>query len=433
VILFSRIVTPRLQYIAGFIGNEITGKGIKLTSSLDDFNDYKGIRVNYSNEKLTDDDIWIKPHGLLFENGISEQKIDCFEINDQKAFFKTTGDFLFDIFAASFYLLSRYEEYLPHQKDEYGRYAYQNSLAYKQGFLKQPLVNIWVKEFRKALKEKFPSFTIQFSSFTFLPTYDIDMAWSYRHKGRWRNFGGILKFLLSGNWNQLIERIRVLSGKQKDPFDSYGWMNHLHEQYKLKPYYFFLVTNKKGRYDKNISPSVKAMQELIHDHVIRYPVGIHPSWQSGDTDVLLKNEIDTLSKFTGSEVLSSRQHYIRFTIPETFRRLINHGIRFDFSMGYGSVNGFRASVASPFSWYDLENEKQTELMLFPFCFMDANSLYEQKFTPQQALEEMRYYYKSVKSMNGMLIIIWHNSFLGTGREFRGWREVYKQFIEETTI
>ncbi len=61
--------------------------------------------------------------------------IECFDINFHKAFFETSGDFPFDIFAASFYLLSRYEEYLPHEKDMYGRYAHTNSLAFREHFL----------------------------------------------------------------------------------------------------------------------------------------------------------------------------------------------------------------------------------------------------------------------------------------------------------
>ena len=100
-------------------------------------------------------------------------------------------------------------------------------------------------------------------------------------------------------------------------------------------------------------------------------------------------------------------------------------------MGYGSINGFRASVASPFYWYDLEKGEQTPLLLFPFCYMEANSFYEQHFSPQQALEELYHYYNVVKAVNGTFIMIWHNHFLGTDRLYAGWREVYEQFIDAT--
>jgi hypothetical protein len=119
-------------------------------------------------------------------------------------------------------------------------------------------------------------------------------------------------------------------------------------------------------------------------------------------------------------------------LPETFRRLIDAGIRFDFSMGYGSINGFRASVATPFYWYDLEKEMQTELMIFPFCFMEANSFYEQKFTSHQALEEMHHYFQVTKRVNGTFIMIWNNHFFSTVKLFAGWKEVYEQFIKEAS-
>jgi hypothetical protein len=62
--------------------------------------------------------------------------------------------------------------------------------------------------------------------------------------------------------------------------------------------------------------------------------------------------------------------------------------------------------------------------------MEANSFYEQKYSSQQALEEMRQYYKTVKSVSGHFIMIWHNSFLGTDKLTAGWRDIYEQFLKE---
>ena len=362
--------------------------------------------------------------------GIREQDIECFEANNYKAFFKTEGDFLFDIFAASFFLLSRYEEYLPHQKDMYGRYAHESSLAFKENFLHLPIINIWIKDFKEALRAKFPSLAIHRPPFTFFPTYDIDEAYSYKYKQWWRTAGGLVKAIVNGQWSILSERIKVLFGKNKDPYDAFEWMNELHGQYNLKPEYFFLIAGKTGKYDKNILPSKKAMQDLIQEHSNRYSIGIHPSWQSGDDPDKLKFEILRLGHISGKQILSSRQHFIRFILPHTYRRLIDLGIESDFSMGYGSINGFRASVATPFYWYDLEKDEQTKLLLYPFCFMEANSFFEQKFSPQQTLEELEHYYNIVKSVNGTLITIWHNTFLGTSKLSKGWREVYEQFVRQ---
>ncbi len=430
MIIYANTITPRLQYISDFIGKEIIGEIFQLTTDINIFTQYPGPKINYSIERVTENEFWLQPHTLLFEKEIKQQAIECSIENGNKAFFKTSGDFPFDIFAASFYLLSRYEEYLPHQKDMYGRYAHENSLAYKENFLQLPLINFWLNDFKKALKQKFPSFTPHNSQFTFLPTYDIDEAYSYKHKTWRRTLGGLAKDTLTGKWSKISERIQVMREKKKDPYDSFDWMDELHHQHNLKPLYFFLVAPKNFEYDKNILPTEKTMQELIKKHASRYTIGIHPSWQCGDQLTLINSEVKSLENITGNKITISRRHYLKFTLPQTFRVMIDAGITEEHSMGYASINGFRASVASPFYWYDLENEKTTSLLLYPFCQMDANSFYEQKFTAEQALEEMRQYYTTIKSVGGMMITLWHNNFLGTDKVFAGWRDAYEKFIKE---
>lgn len=430
MIVFANTITHRLRYILDFIGSEISGQGISATDKVEDFINYDGPKINYSHEQITREEFWLQPNALLFEQGIKAQAIDCFEANGHKFFFKTKGDFPFDIFAASFFLLSRYEEYLPHQKDIYGRYAHENSLAFNENFLDKPLVNCWIGYFKEQLKNKFPSLIFKESRFRFLPTYDIDEAWSYKHKPWWRSAGAAVKDLLKGKLEKFSLRRNVLNNKVDDPYDSYEWMDNLHRPYTFKPRFFFLMSDKRGKYDRNIMPSETALQVLIRQYADKYTIGIHPSWQSGEDPALIKKEIQTIEKISKIKITSSRQHYIRFTLPQTFRHLLVAGIKEDFSMGYGSINGFRASVASPFYWYDLENEQKSYLLLYPFCFMEANSFFEQKSTPEQALDDMRHYYKEVKAVNGMFITIWHNTFLGTDEKFNGWRDVYSQFVKE---
>jgi hypothetical protein len=429
VIVYSEKITPRLRYITDFIGKEIMGKAFELTNDIEVFKNYDGAKINYSNTRINNEELIINNSDLLFETNIKKQNISCFELNGFKAFYKTTGDYPFDIFAASFYLLSRYEEYLPHKKDMYGRYAHENSLAFKEGFLNIPLINIWLEDFKKVVKEKLPSFTTHNSPFTFQPTYDIDEAYSYKHKGLLRSIGGTAKAVVSGRWSALSERIKVIQGKAKDPFDSFDEMDSLHEKHNLNPIYFFHMAAANAKYDKNILPSKPAMQELIKRHSVIYPIGIHPSWQSGDDENLLRSEIETLERITGQKITASRFHYIRFNLPEGYRRLLKYGITDDYSMGYGSINGFRASVASPFYWYDLEKEETTPLLLHPFCFMEANSFFEQKLTPELAFDEMMHYYKIVMTVNGTLSTLWHNTFLGTANLYAGWAAQYKRFIE----
>ena len=399
------------------------GQDITITIDSEEFKKFDGVKINYSNIEMPG--FVIQNHPLLFENEIKEQVIECFTINNYKAFFKINrSDLSFDIFSASFYLLSRYEEYLPHQKDMYGRYPHENSLAFKQKFLDLPLINIWVKDLADQLKKKFSIFNAQFSIFNFVPTYDIDIAYSYKYKGLLRNIGGFLR-------SPSLERIKVLLGIQKDPFDTYAYLDGLHEKYNLHPACFFLVAEKNGEYDKNISPHKDAMWQLVKLHAKKYSIGLHPSWQSGDSFSLLEKEKTQLEAMAGQAgITSSRQHYIRFNLPGGYQRLTEAEITDDYSMGYGSINGFRASVASAFFWYDLEKEQQTPLRIHPFCFMEANSYYEQKLSAPETYNELMHFYDQCKEVNGTLITIWHNNFLGDDKIFAGWRSVYERFLAQ---
>ena len=423
ILVYTTTCTNRLQYICNFIFKEIYGLEYVITADAEEFKNFNGIKINYSESAICTNEFHIFPAALLFQHNIISQNITCFKFNNNKAFFKTTGiDFAFDIFAASFYLISRYEEYLPHTKDMYGRFAFENSLAYKEEFLNLPLVNIWVKDLADTIKNKFPNFLIQTPAFKFTPTYDIDIAFSFKNKGWVRNIGGFLK-------RPSAKRIKVLLGTATDPFDVYDSLIDLHEKFDLQPIYFFLVSKRNKKYDKNILPANKSMQVLIKKHAQNYTIGIHPSWQSGDEETLLVKEKLQLQLMCKKEIDKSRQHYIRFTLPQSFSKLLKAGISEDYSMGYGSINGFRASAATSFYWFDLENNKQTTLKLYPFCFMDTNSFYEQKIDVSAAYEEMLSYYEVCKNVNGELITIWHNHILGTDKLYKGWGDMYKKFIE----
>ena len=424
VLIYTHTTSIRLQYICTFIFKQLLNVNFAITIDSEEFKNYDGVCINYSNNPIKKEELKIENVNLLFEQSILPQQIQCFTYNNYKAFFKIeNSDIDFDIFAACFYLLSRYEEYLPHKKDLYGRYNHEESLAFKESFLHLPIINIWVTNFIVTLKNKFENSKFENSKFNFLPTYDIDIAYKYNHKGVVRNVGGFFK-------KPSLERIKVLMGLQKDPFDSYDWMNALHTRYNLSALYFFLLAEKISKYDKNIALHKNAMWRLIKLHAKKYSIGIHPSWQSANNFSMVKKEKSYLEAMSQLSISASRQHFIKFNLPQGYTQLLEADITDDYSMGYASINGFRASVASSFNWFNLETNEETNLCIHPFCFMDANSHYEQKQTAQQSFDEVMQYYKICKEVGGTLITIFHNNFLGTSKEFEGWSSMYEQFLAQ---
>lgn len=427
ILIYSETTSYRLQYICQFIFKEQLRSTYSLTLDKTSFDHHTGPKINYSGQQFLNPGFTINASSLLFESDIKEQNITCFDTNNYRAFFKLKdSDLPFDIFAASFYLLTRYEEYLPHTKDKYGRYAHENSLAYRQGFLNQPVINIWIRSFADCLCNRFPSLKFNVYQFKYTPTYDIDIAYSYKSKGFLRNLGGFIK-------SPSADRIKVLLGVQNDPYDSYGFLDTLHDQYKLNPYYFFLAATSATEYDKNLSPYSSSMWQLIKRHANKYSVGIHPSWKSFENPALISKEKKIIETAADRTITDSRQHYIKLTLPRTLEVLSKAGIENDYSMGYGSINGFRASTGASFFWYNLATEKITSLRLHPFCFMDANSFYEQKQDARSAFEELNHFLNISIKYGCELTTIFHNQFLGTDKKFAGWREGYESFMSRIPL
>ena len=333
MLFYSDYSSPRLKYILGLISDEILNESFTLTLDKEAFKTYVGAKLNYSDARLSENEFFIEHHSLLRETGICEQQINRTDISGRPAFFQTSGDFPFDIFAASFFLVSRYEEYLSFQPDKFGRFPHTASLAFKENFLDFPLINYWLEDFKVALRQKFPDLIFRMKDFKFIPTYDIDIAYSYKHKGLKRNLGGFFRSVITGQWAYLLDRWDVLFNKKKDPFDSYEWLDSLHLYCRTRAYYFFLLAKKQMGVDKNISPDNPALQSLIAYHASGYTVGIHPSWQSGDEQAVLMEEVDELEKIIKSPVKYSRQHYIRMSLPTTYSQADRRGYRERFFHG----------------------------------------------------------------------------------------------------
>ncbi len=420
--IFTEKLSPRLQYICDCFFTDVYKTPYQFTIDSIGFESYAGAKINYSALSLRNC-VQIVPHTLLFENDITAQQIDIMNWECSKAFFATPGDWPFDLFAASFYLMSRYEEYLPHQLDSYGRFDTQVSLAYRQGFLHLPLVNIWLAQFIALLKKQFQFFEPQAPKFMDSITFDIDSAFAFKHKGLLRSVGGLFK-------QPSLVRLKCLMGLQKDPFDIFDTLHQQHQQYAVCPTFFFLVADKNSIYDKHVLPQQQIMWRIVKKHAKVYPIGIHPSWQSNAARKIVAEELNTLSDMADMPINKSRQHYIKMTMPITYQNLIRLQIEDDFSMGYGSVNGFRASIASSHYWFDLSKNESTNLKLHPFCFMDATAHYEEGLKPDTALIALQKF-RSICIKYGLpFVSIWHNSILSKMPEFKGWNAVYIDYLKE---
>lgn len=429
ILVYSQKLTNRLRYIFKTIFKDVLLVDVDFTENTEKFNSFDGVKINYSNTKL-DSGIFCQPASILFETGINEQNISIFEFDGLKCFFSSGQEsiFPFDLFAASFYLISRYEEYLPHRRDEHERFIASESLAYQHKFLHEPIVNQWIERLVQEIEKTYDNFKFPPRKFNYLSTLDVDNAYAFKNKGFIRLTGGLLKGIKEGS---LSKRLGVLMKNEKDPYDTFDYQNRIHQKFNTKPTYFFLLGDY-GLNDKNIPTTNSEFQSLIKSLSDYYSVGIHPSYKSNSNIDQLILEINRLKKITHRNTEKSRQHFLKLNLPYTYRNLIECDIKEDYTMGYAESSGFRASICTPFYFYDLDSELATNLKVVPFAVMEATYQYYLKKSPEESVEQIFEIMQKVKDVKGTFVSVWHNESLSDEGIWKGWKLVYEQMLEEAT-
>ena len=429
MLVYVTTVTNRLHYTLDLLLKDLVGIDYEITTDADKFSFHTGPKFNYSNKQIGDE-LFFYATELLFENKIKRQDLSVFDWNDTKAFFATHPKYIipFDPFAASFYMVSRYEEYLPFNTDRHSRFDAAESLAFQKGFLTKPIVNIYAKIVKKIFKENFPELIFREKSFKCVSTIDIDNAWAYKEKGLIRTCGALLRSLTSLDLDLFFERLMVLTGRKKDPYDTYEMLSEIQRRYNLKVIYFFLVGDYAEN-DKNVSISSNKFQSLIKSIADYYDVGIHPSYNSNQKPGQLQLEQSRLEKITKREMIRSRQHFLKLIFPATYRQLIDADITDDYTMGFSGEIGFRAGICTSFYFYDLEREIVTPLRIHPFAVMDATLRYYMNITPAEVMSYVGPIIKEIRAVNGTFITIWHNESLSDRKPWEGWRDVYEEIIK----
>lgn len=321
-------------------------------------------------------------------------------------------------------MLSRIEEYSTDNKDNLGRFDFKNFFAVKYNFHTIPIVDKWCYELVNELKNIFPDIPIKKREFQFIPTIDVDNAFAYKNKGFCRQIGGVAKSIIKADFQDINLRIKVLAGKEQDPYFTFNEIENICNKYKISPIFFFLVA-KYGKYDKNVNTSSPNFRELIKSISEKYVVGIHPSYQSNSNREIIENEIAELKNITGKEIIKSRQHFLMLNFPKTYQTLINNGISEDYTLGFAHDSGFRAGTCTPFTFFDVIENKATNLKLFPFQIMDTTLREYLKLNINEAQNKVEKIINEIKSVDGTFVSLWHNESFSPKNAELGWKNLFE--------
>lgn len=429
LLVYLSQINPRNRYtIKTVLKTILKVDDFEFTADKEVFSKHAGPKLSYGKKALADE-VFIFSHGLLDKKGIEEVDLAIGEHQNIPCLFshQINASLPFDVFSAVFYMLSRYEEYLPHRRDHYDRFTAKESIAYQKNFLQIAVVDRWSLQLLNILQQKYPDLKFRERVYSYKPTIDIDNAFAYKYKGIIRSLGGFFRAITKFDFEDLKLQIAVLFGKRQDPFDTYNYQLNIQKKYYLKPLYFFLLADY-GLNDKNISYENTKFQSLIKSIADYADIGIHPSFGSTRDTSKLPKEIKRLENIVKREIKKSRQHFLKISLPETYRNLIQVDIEEDYTMGFASECGFRAGTCTPYPFYDLDEELECKLTVYPFQVMESTFKYYQQIKPEEAVLSIKKMIDEVRAVNGTFISLWHNESLSDEGEWFGWRKVYEEMV-----
>lgn len=336
-----------------------------------------------------------------------------------------------DLFAGAFFMLTRWEEALETKLDLHNRFPASTALVVKNGFILRPIVD----EYSFLLRNWLIAFGCPVSEITstysIIPTCDVDIPFYWRSKPVWKALGGrLLK-----HWN-LIESAKdlsaykaVQSGKEKDPYDTFDYLMTLAEK-NGKRFQFNFIGGGKTKFEgyyKIDDPQIKALMAEMKSR--GHGIGLHPSYDAYNDASLMKEEKQALEISAGVSINKSRQHYLRFALPKTWRHLAAAGITEDSTLGYAAEPGFRCGTCKPFPVFDIYQREQMQLIERPLLIMDVSFRMYKNLSIEESIALCEKIKAQVRKHNGELMILWHNSNLSEMDRWTGWKEVLEMLYK----
>ena len=427
LLIYTHKITPRFSYVMRQVFTRILGIEVSYTTKVEDFIKHSGAKITYTKQPLQNE-FFVRSNDLLFEQGINDIQINVADWEGTPCFFTASenSSIPFDIFSASFYLLSRYEEYLPHVKDVHGRFSPKDSLAFQNDFLRLPVVDIWANKLLDRLLERFPDLEIKRKSYKYTSIIDVSTSHCYAHRGFTRSLAGFLLDLGNFRLRRLFKRIAVWFNPKNDPYNNFAFLIDIKKKYNLNCIFFFQFASY-STYDKNVSPNNNSFRFLIKSIADYCKVSLANSYSSFNDSELLKKEKKNLEGVINRQVEYSRIRYNRVDVPQTYRDLVDAGFTDDFTMGYTHEIGFRAGTSFPFYLYDINMEVQQPIRVHSFAFHDY-ALHEDT-SMNDILEKVKSLYQEAKKVNGELISVFSNELLGTEHNI-DWKRTYETVINK---
>jgi hypothetical protein len=313
-----------------------------------------------------------------------------------------------DIFASSYFMLTRWEEYVNKNRDSHDRFPAYESLAYKQGFLDRPIVNEYIDILKKMLLELDNRLVFKEHKYQLYLTHDVDELYQWK---TWKQIlrvalGDVIKRRsLSLAIERFAEYLLIIKKKKKDPFDTFDWLMDKSESIGLKSRFYFMSGGTNRKYDNRYNiAEPRSLKLLKNIKKRRHIIGFHPSYNAYNDFTQFKKEKELLENIVGQKVVEGREHFLRFEIPITWQIWEDNDMEVDSTCGYADHEGFRCGTGNEFSVFNILTRKKLCLKERPLVYMDATIFNYQQYSNL----EIESLLKKILD-NNTKTVLWHNS------------------------
>jgi len=427
LLIYTPKITPRISYVFKHICTRILGVEINFTSIVEEFQAYNSPKLSYGKHPISTE-LFIQSEGLLTQQGFEAIDINTKRWGSTKCFFSmsSASALPFDIFAASFYLMSRYEEYLPHVKDAKGRYPVSESLAFQEGFLQQPVVDIWAYKFKETLLENFPNLLFSEQEMQIHTVVDASQPFAYLERGFLRSIISYSSDLWKLKIHSIIDRSRVIMRLRKDPFNTFKWIINSSKKSTAQLTIFFLLGNGLV-FTESLNSRRNKFKMLIKFVADYRDVGLVFSYDSLNNYDILKAEKRRIEEITNRELKGSMNSIFLIRLPDIYRNLVELEVERDFTMVYEDEVGFRAGTCTPFLFYDLDSEIKTPLIIHPIAMTTKS--FEKKYDSEIS-KTFNALFQAVSEVNGTFLMHFSNQDFSPSEKNKIWRAIFSEKLQK---
>jgi peptidoglycan/xylan/chitin deacetylase (PgdA/CDA1 family) len=227
------------------------------------------------------------------------------------------------------------------------------------------------------------------------------------------------------DWSSVKEHLLWnRKGIQASPYINFQKIMELEKKYNAKSTFYFMTASKDPRrFRYNIEDIAGEIKFIVENG---WEVGLHGGYYSFNDFDSIKQEKSRLESALGSKVIGYRNHYLRFTIPDTWNILQKCGFKYDSTYGYTNMVGFRNGMCHPFKPYDLKQQEWLDIYELPLNVMESAMFGFVK--PHEAWELVKQLLEKTELNKGVLTVLWHNNvFSCPFREH--WGALYEKILQ----